>query len=479
MLCLSSTDDHVAEFGVGEQITVEEEGGADSRAEGEKDDGAEPRGRVSEPGLCQSRGVRVIEHGDVTAGEMATEEFGDIGSDPALVDVGGRACDLALYYRRKGDADGAIPLEMAHDLDHLGGHSLGGGNFRSGDLVAGRVKFAGGQIDDGTFDTGASDVDAQCLGELTCSHACRVYKRSPGLAGTVAGIVVAMTYTDSLSGDVSLTGLRKLCTELALETAELVAHKRRQLTEKGDIREFSMNKSSEVDPVTVVDTLAEEHLFERISALRPRDGVIGEEGSDKPSRNGMSWVIDPIDGTVNFLYGIPHYAVSVAVTMHGEVLAGAVVNVVTSEVYSAAKGAGARKTLHGEETELCVNSEDSLARALVATGFGYGAQRRRWQGEIVAGLLPRVRDIRRLGSAALDLCHVAEGRVDCYYENGIHAWDFAAGSLIAREAGAAVTVPALSVSGSEGRLSVAAAPGIAGEFQKLLDELGATGGRGA
>lgn len=282
--------------------------------------------------------------------------------------------------------------------------------------------------------------------------------------------MVSMTYSAAAPTPAEL---RDLARKLAVETAELVADKRRQLSSQGDLRDYSMTKSSAVDPVTVVDTLAEDHLVERIAELRPLDGVIGEEGSDKASDSGIFWVIDPIDGTVNFLYGIPHYAISVAAAVDGDVVAGAVANVVTGEVYTAARGEGAVKTAAEGDRELRVNDVDTLSAALVATGFGYTAARRRIQGEIVGGLLEKVRDIRRLGSAALDLCHLAEGRVDAYYENGIHCWDFAAGALIAREAGAVVQTPPMSVSGTEGRLSFAAAPNIASEFTSLLEGLGA------
>lgn len=287
--------------------------------------------------------------------------------------------------------------------------------------------------------------------------------------------MVGMTYR----GTPTPTQLRQICIDLASETAQLVSTRREELSARGDLREFSMSKSSAVDPVTVVDTLAEEHLYERISELRPSDGIIGEEGADKPSGTGLSWIVDPIDGTVNFLYGLPHYAVSVGVVGDGEVLAGAVANVVTGEVYSAAKGEGATKARGEAVTELKVNRVASAGMALVATGFGYSASRRRRQGEIVSHLLPEVRDIRRLGSAALDLCHLAEGRVDAYYENGIHCWDYAAGSIIAREAGAVVEVPPMSVSGTEGRLSFAAVPAVADELRGLLSRAGATAPLGA
>lgn len=266
--------------------------------------------------------------------------------------------------------------------------------------------------------------------------------------------------------------LRRTAEQLAVETAELVAAKREQLTGQGDLRDFSMSKSSQVDPVTIVDTLAEDHLVDRITELRPDDGIIGEEGADKPSVSGYSWVIDPIDGTVNFIYGIPHYAVSVAVARDGVVIAGAVVNVVTGERYAAAAGEGATVQRDGRTIDLKVNGVDDPSMVLLATGFAYSEWRRQQQGSVIAALLPRVRDIRRLGSAALDLCHLAEGRIDAYYEHGIHCWDYAAGALIAQEAGAVVRMPALSVSGSEGHLAFAAAPQVAEAVSQLLTDAG-------
>lgn len=234
-----------------------------------------------------------------------------------------------------------------------------------------------------------------------------------------------------------------------------------------------MFKSTQVDPVTVVDTAAEDFLVSEIEKKRPADGIIGEEGTDKPSESGISWVVDPIDGTVNFIYGIPHHAVSVGAARDGEVVAGAVCNVVTGELWSAAKGEGATVTRGGISSELAVNPVTELAQSLVATGFGYSAERRQRQGAVVADMLPQVRDIRRLGSAALDLCHVAEGRVDLYYEHGLHCWDFAAGALIAREAGAVVDHPALSVSGDEGVLTLACAPGVYEQAADVFRALGA------
>jgi myo-inositol-1(or 4)-monophosphatase len=225
-------------------------------------------------------------------------------------------------------------------------------------------------------------------------------------------------------------------------------------------------KSSATDVVTAADTAVEELVRRRLAELRPGESVLGEEGGspDGEDAGGVRWVIDPIDGTVNYLYGLPWYAVSLAATRAGVPVAGAVVEPASGRVWSAAAGRGAR--LDGRP--LRVSGTDRLDRALVATGFSYLPELRARQGELTAALLPRVRDIRRHGSAALDLCAVAAGWVDGYYEHATHEWDWAAGALIAAEAGAVVRTPA----GWPGLLS-AAAPGIAGDLAGALTELGA------
>ncbi|TXG92665.1 inositol monophosphatase [Rhodococcus rhodnii] len=232
-------------------------------------------------------------------------------------------------------------------------------------------------------------------------------------------------------------------------------------------------KTSATDPVTVADRESEDVVRSLLAQRRPGDAVLGEEGGGAASDDGVTWVVDPIDGTVNFLYGIPAYSVSVAAQVGGVSVAGAVVDVVADTVYCAARGSGATAiTAAGERVALTCNPVDDLSLALVATGFAYSAARRARQGELVAALLPRVRDIRRIGSAALDLCMVASGRTDAHYEHGLSVWDWAAGALVAEEAGAAVRVPAATAPGSDGRLVVAAAPGIADELAKVFTELG-------
>ena len=213
---------------------------------------------------------------------------------------------------------------------------------------------------------------------------------------------------------------------VALEAAELVRERRRGAVSVAE------TKTSPVDVVTEADRAAEALIRARLLGARPDDGFLGEEGASRDVESGVTWVVDPIDGTVNFLYGIPHYAVSVAASREGVVVAGVVVNVANGEVFSAARGAGA--TLDGRP--LRVREAVPLTQMLVATGFSYVQPTRVVQGPAAARMLGTVRDLRRLGSAALDLCAVAAGRVDAYVEEGLQPWDMAAGGLVAVEAGA-------------------------------------------
>jgi myo-inositol-1(or 4)-monophosphatase len=230
-------------------------------------------------------------------------------------------------------------------------------------------------------------------------------------------------------------------------------------------------KSTPTDPVTVVDTETERLLRVRLAELRPGEHILGEEeGGSTGGREGLTWVLDPIDGTVNFVYGIETYAVSVAVQRDGASLAGAVANVPTGAVYSAALGHGARVQRAGVTTPLRVRSAVELSMSLIGTGFSYAPEQRTRQAEILTMLLPVVRDVRRMGSCALDLCMVAAGRLDGYYEDGVHVWDWAAGALIAAEAGARLRLP--PADGGAG-LIVAAAPGIAEALAGALRHSGA------
>ncbi|MEV0946421.1 inositol monophosphatase family protein [Rhodococcus sp. NPDC049939] len=235
------------------------------------------------------------------------------------------------------------------------------------------------------------------------------------------------------------------------------------------------SKSTPTDPVTVIDTESEQVIRNRLAILRPDDAILGEEGGgDRGSIAGVRWVVDPIDGTVNFLYGVPVYAVSVAAQIDGVSVAGAVVDVAARSTYAAARGCGATLTdSEGRVSRLRCNPITDVSMALLATGFGYSVTRRRAQGALISEILTRVRDIRRIGSAALDLCMVASGRVDAQFEHGLAPWDWAAGSLIATEAGARVRIPAPHSSSADGEVVVAAAPGIADELDELFAEIGA------
>ncbi|SNS25009.1 inositol monophosphatase family protein [Rhodococcoides kyotonense] len=234
-------------------------------------------------------------------------------------------------------------------------------------------------------------------------------------------------------------------------------------------------KSTPTDPVTIVDTETEQVLRGLLAERRGDDAILGEEGGGRTdSVAGIRWVLDPIDGTVNFLYGLPAYAISVAAQIDGVSVVGVVVDVARDIVYSAARGSGAHATApDGTVTTLTCNPITDVSLALVATGFGYSAGRRTVQGRLIGELLPRVRDIRRVGSAALDLCMVASGAVDAHFEHGLSPWDWAAGSLIAEEAGAVVRVPSPSSSSADGAVTVAAARGIDADFTAMLDEIGA------
>ncbi len=194
-------------------------------------------------------------------------------------------------------------------------------------------------------------------------------------------------------------------------------------------------KSSVTDPVTDADRAAEALMTKMLLAERPDDGLIGEEGADRRTTSGLTWVIDPLDGTVNYLYELDNFTVSIAAEDDRGPLVGVVYEPVTRRVYSAIRGAGA----HQDGRRLRANDPVALEKAMVATGFSYSAERRAAQGAVVARLLPQIRDIRRIGSAALDLCSVAAGRIDAFYEEGVQHWDVAAGGLIAVEAGAVMT----------------------------------------
>ncbi len=278
--------------------------------------------------------------------------------------------------------------------------------------------------------------------------------------------------------DLDRAELRSVAERLATEAAEFVRRRREEVFSDGPQREFTgpavRAKSTPTDPVTVVDTETERLLRGRLAELRPGEHVLGEEGGGTAdaSAGRPTWVVDPIDGTVNFVYGLPAYVVSVAVQVDGQSIAGAIANVVDGALYSAALGHGAHVRRGGTTTQLRCSDADELSMTLVGTGFGYDPQLRKRQAAVLAMLLPQVRDIRRLGSAALDLCLVAAGQLDAYFEANLNVWDWAAGALIAAEAGARLRLPAPSGSVGGAGLVVAAAPGIDEAFTGALSRAG-------
>jgi myo-inositol-1(or 4)-monophosphatase len=222
------------------------------------------------------------------------------------------------------------------------------------------------------------------------------------------------------------TELRDLALTVARAAAALVRDQRAAGVSVAD------TKTSATDVVTEVDRASEELIRGLLLEARPDDSILGEEGDDHRGSSDVLWIVDPIDGTVNFLYGLPQYAVSIAAEVGGQVVAGVVLNVVTGVEFTAVRGKGATK----DGVPIAVGGTPSLEHRLVLTGFSYRPGLRAAQAEQVARLLPRVRDIRRIGSSALDICHVAEGAGDAYVEEGSQRWDWSAAALVAEEAGA-------------------------------------------
>ncbi len=220
-------------------------------------------------------------------------------------------------------------------------------------------------------------------------------------------------------------------------------------------------KTTPTDVVTATDVESERLIRRELLERCPGSAVVGEELDDDRGANGVSWIVDPIDGTVNFLYDLPVVSVSIAAALDDVIVAGAVVDVLRGETFSATLDHGAFR----DDTRITVNATGDLAHALVATGFSYAAPRRREQSAILNRLLPSARDIRCMGSAALNMCWVGCGRLDAYYEHDTKPYDYAAGALIAAEAGARVALPA-----DNGRdLSIAAAPDVFDALQAVID----------
>lgn len=243
-----------------------------------------------------------------------------------------------------------------------------------------------------------------------------------------------MTSPEAGAGRSPVTSaLLELACRLAVEAGDLAAAGRRADAEAGDLRSTigAVTKSSATDIVTRHDKAAEVVIVEGLRAARPDDAIVGEEGTDHPGTSGIAWYLDPIDGTSNFLYGIPLWSTSVAAVDADGAVAGAVYIPATGELFAAGRGEGA--TRNG--MPIAASGETDVSLALVGTGFSYLAERRRAQAALIADLLPSVRDVRRMGSAAIDLVYTAAGFLDGYYEEHLNRWDMAAGELIARESG--------------------------------------------
>jgi myo-inositol-1(or 4)-monophosphatase len=231
-----------------------------------------------------------------------------------------------------------------------------------------------------------------------------------------------------------IESLRALCASIADDAGRFALQARRGLG--AGRRVAHETKSSEIDPVTEFDRSTEALVVKRLRSERPADSIVGEEGANHRGDSGFEWQVDPIDGTVNFVYDLPAWCTSIAVLFAGQPVAGAIYAPVVDELYSAGLGCGA--TINGEP--ISASPATDLATSLVATGFSYHLdEHRTQQADRLARVLPHVRDIRRSGSAALDLAYVASGRVDSYFEEFLMSWDVAAGAIVVREAGGTVT----------------------------------------
>jgi myo-inositol-1(or 4)-monophosphatase len=243
-----------------------------------------------------------------------------------------------------------------------------------------------------------------------------------------------------------------IAVELAEEAGALL------LDGQARVRTIVETKSTGTDMVTEMDRASERLIVDAVLARRPDDGILGEEGADRTGTSGVRWVIDPLDGTTNYLYGFPSWGIAIGAEIDGVAVAGVVHDPVHGETFSAARGAGA--WCGGRRLE--VGGPPTLATALVGTGFAYDAARRAEQAAVLLDVLPRVRDVRRAGAAAVDLCWVAAGRLDAFFERGLAPWDWAAASVIVEEAGAR------TLHRSEDGLHVAAPPQLFDDLVALV-----------
>jgi len=247
-----------------------------------------------------------------------------------------------------------------------------------------------------------------------------------------------------------------------LGLAQKAAHEAGRLVRSAPIHSLAMTtKSSPTDLVSEMDRASEKLILEIILSARPDDGLIGEEGTSKPSQSGLSWLVDPIDGTANYLRGLPNYSISIAAVNEEGTIVGVVYDPTLDETFTAIHRHGA--ALNGNPITC---STTSLAEAIIGTGFSYSSVQRAHQAEVLITLLPAIGDIRRPGSAAVSLCWVACGRLDAFFETGLKPWDFAAGTLIALEAGA--DIRGAEMDRTHRDLVVASAPSITAGLCRIL-----------
>lgn len=249
--------------------------------------------------------------------------------------------------------------------------------------------------------------------------------------------------------------LLMLAEKIALQAGELLINRpaKFKLDEKSGVLDFA----------TQMDHESEKLIVSEILKARPDDGLVGEEGANKESISGITWVIDPIDGTVNYLYDIPGWCISIAAKDNSGVLMGVVYSPATNSLWKASRGGGAFLN----NSPIKCNEPVELNRALVGSGFAYDIERRKVQAEFIAKLLPQIRDLRRLGACAVDICHVASGSLDAFFEAGVNEWDYAAAGLIASEAGAKVTIKSGIWNGQKHQV-LAAGPSLHAAIEGLL-----------
>lgn len=245
--------------------------------------------------------------------------------------------------------------------------------------------------------------------------------------------------------------------ENLLLLASTVAHEAGELLQKRPATFEISSKSTAIDIATQMDRASERFIVDSLLAARPHDGIIGEEGAERSSTSGVTWVIDPVDGTVNYLYGLPGWNVSIAAKDEKGVIAGVVHAPTIGGTWSAVRGGGA--CYNG--SPISCNEPIALDRALIGTGFAYDVRDRIEQGATIAALLPQIRDLRRIGAAAVDICYVAMGAFDGYFEWYLKEWDMAAAGLIATEAGAVITT-------DSDMITVCAGPGLHPYLEKAV-----------